>query len=236
MTYNFIHEHTPSQDIFFEPFSQKFHSYFANNKQNYYITPEFGKFSRLIGQNTIIEGFNINNFTRTNTNISITVSQGRCIIDDTYVEITGSNTITFNQANMFDQNGKFVLTLSFLNENTLRDNKLRFHLTYFDQNNTSFGVFNKINDAIILGVFTFIKNPSNNITSISYLNNLETITLDGKLYKIRNDETDFADSLLDGGLVSQTLIDLQEGGYFFGTNQNQILVALSGSTYHILKF
>jgi hypothetical protein len=237
-SYNFINEHTPSQDIFFKPFTQRFHSYYDHktSKHNFYITPEFGKYSRIIGQNTIIEGFNIASFTRTNTNISITVSRGRCIINDTYIEIDSSNTITFQQANALDQNGKFVLSLSFLNENSLRDNKLRYHLTYFTQTNTSFGNFNKINDQIILGVFAFEKNTSNNITKVNYLNTLETITLDSKVYKIRNNETHIVDSVLDGGLISGTVVILSEGGQFFGNNLNQLIAAVSESSYQVLKF
>ena len=205
---------TPNQDIFFKPYSQRYYSYYdhAHDKHCYYVSPEFGKFTRLVGQNTILEGFEITDFTSTSTSISISINKGRIIINDTYVEIHTDNTIVFDQAHMFSDTGFFVLSASFQNHNVLRDNDLRYHLTYFNSDNVSFNDFDLEKDKVILQVFDFTKN-GNDISGIS-INESPTIILDGVEYIVRNDETESIDVLIDGGLVEIEAEGLPEGGEF----------------------
>lgn len=169
---NVIHTATPSQNVFFKPYTQRFHSFYDHkeNKSKYYITPEYGQFTRIIGENTIIEGLEILGTSHTNTSVTIQISKGRLIINDTYIEVHTDNTFTYDQINMLDDSGFLVLTCSFINENTLRQNKLRYHLTYFDINHNSYGEFNHDKDQIILGIFNFSKNESNYINDF-YMDN-----------------------------------------------------------------
>lgn len=197
-----IHSHIPNQDIFFKPYTQRFHSYFdhQDNEHNYYITPKFGKYSRIVGQNTILEGFEITNLSNTETSVNIQLSKGRLIINDTYIEVYTDNENTFDQLNMFDDDGFIVLSASFINEHTLRKNGLRYHLTYFDKNHNSYGLFNHDKDKIIFGVFDFNKDESNNVTGITQ-REIEYITLDGIEYKVRNTEKTTTSLSIDGGTL-----------------------------------
>jgi len=47
---DYIHTHVPKQDMFFKPYTQRFHIYYDHkeDKNNYYITHNFGKITRLI--------------------------------------------------------------------------------------------------------------------------------------------------------------------------------------------
>jgi len=197
-----IQSYTPNQDVFFKPYSQRFHAYFdhQDNKNKYYITPEFGKYTRIMGTNTILEGFEIKNVTHDNTSADFEVGKGRLIINDTYIEIYTDNVITFDQLNMFDDEGFIVLSASYINKHTLRKNDLRYHLTYFDKNHNSYGIFNHDKDKVIFGVFDFNKDDSNNVTGISQRHD-EYIILDGVEYKIRNYKKSNTSLAIDGGTL-----------------------------------
>lgn len=202
---NFIHSHTPEQEMFFEPYSQKFHSFNdSDNKQNYYISPEFGKLTRIIGENLILEGFEILEINHTLDSVSITTNKGRTIINDTYIEIKDGDTINFDQLNKFDDSGFVVLSLSFINLHTTKKNQLRYHLTYFDRNNVSFEEFNHDRDKIILGVFLFEKDESNNIISFEVAD-FENVTLDGVSYIVRNQKKLKMGHLMDGGILMDSI-------------------------------
>lgn len=197
---NFIQSHTPKQDVFFKPFTQRFHSYNDQGTQKFYITPEFGKITRIIGQDIILEGFNIDSTSFDNENIYITIKKGRLIINDTYIEVKTNNTIYYDQINKFDDSGFIVLTASFINEHHLRRNRLRYHVIYFDSNHNSYREFNKDKDKIIFGVFKFSKDENNYVNDF-YQKDLDYITLNGTEYKVRNKSKVTNISLLDSGLV-----------------------------------
>lgn len=200
---NFIHSHTPKQDIFFKPFTQRFHIYYDHktDKNNYYITPDFGQYTRIVGQDTILEGFQILNTSFDNTSASIEISKGRLIINDTYIEIYNHDSITYDQLNKFDDSGFIVLSASFINEHHLRRNQLRYHLTYFDRNHDSYREFNLDKDKIVFGVFDFEKDEYNNIIDFTQ-RDIDYITLDGKEFKVRKKEKTTTGLSIDGGTLN----------------------------------
>lgn len=215
-----IINYTPMQEIIFEPYSQKYFSFYDDSKVNYYITPEFGKLTNLVGNNIILEGFEITGVSRTNTSISCTVGLGRLIINNTYVEVASSTNITYSQANVFDDSGFFVLSARFINYNTLRKNELILHLTYFTSENISFNDFDTSKNVIIIGVFDFEKTGPN-ITSVS-LTESGNITLDGVSFIIRNTELSSAETIIDGNLINYEEISIPSGN----NNLNEIIELL----------
>jgi hypothetical protein len=215
-----ITNYTPTQEIIFEPYSQKYFSFFDDSKVNYYITPEFGKLTDLVGNNIILEGFEISGVSRTNTSISCTVGLGRLIINNTYIEVASSTNITYSQANVLDDSGFFVLSARFINYNTLKRNVLTFHLTYFTSENISYNDFDTSKNVIILGVFNFEKTGSN-ITSVS-LTESGSITLDGVSFTIRDTELSSAETIIDGNLVDYEEMSIPSGN----NNLNEIIELL----------
>jgi hypothetical protein len=195
-----ITEYTPSQEIIFEPYSQKYFSFYDDIKVNYYITPEFGKITNLIGKDIILEGFGITDLTYTNDSFSFIVGLGRLIINNTYVEISTSTDITYSKANVFDDAGFFVLSARFLNTNTLMNKELTFHLTYFTSDNISFNDFDTNKNKIILGIFNFEK-ISNNISNMSLVDT-GIIVLDGVTFTIRNTQLAYTQNIIDGGIIN----------------------------------
>jgi hypothetical protein len=215
-----ITNYTPTQEIIFEPYSQKYFSFFDDSKVNYYITPEFGKLTDLVGNNIILEGFEISGVSRTNTSISCTVGLGRLIINNTYIEVASSTNITYSQANVLDDSGFFVLSARFINYNTLKRNVLTFHLTYFTSENISYNDFDTSKNVIILGVFNFEKTGSN-ITSVS-LTESGSITLDGVSFTIRDTELSSAETVIDGNLLDYEEMSIPSGN----NNLNEIIELL----------
>jgi hypothetical protein len=235
-TTNIIQSSTPQQNIFFKPFTQTFNSFYNHDtqKHNFYINPTFGKFCKVLGHNTIIEGFSVIDYNFTNNNLIINVSKGRIIINDTYIEISNDSQVIYENANLLDENGFFVLSASFLNANTLRSNKLRIHLTYFDHNNNSHTEFDHSKDKVILGVFDFDKDNNSNVISSFNMRNIETITLDSINYNIRNVIHKYIDSIVDVGPVGFNLDDLPSGTYL-GQSQSQLL-AITSSNGNLITF
>jgi hypothetical protein len=200
-----ITNYIPTQEIIFEPYSQKFYSYYDGSKVNYYITPDFGKITKLLGNNIILEGLEISNIANTTTNISCTIGIGRLIIDNTYIEISSTTDIEYSQANVLDDSGFFVLSARFINYNTLRQNELTYHLTYFTSSGIPYHDFDTSKNLIILSVFNFEK-TGDDISSFS-LYDIDNITLDGVEYNIRNEGSSSVEVIVDGGLIDYEELD-----------------------------
>ena len=235
-----IHSHTPQQNIFFKPYTQTFNSFYdhTKDKHNFYIDPIFGKFCRIFGQNTVIEGLTTTSYQFSDDNVVVYLDKGRLIINDTYVEIDSNSQVIYSHANLLDPAGFFVLSASFLNANVLRSNKLRLHLTYFDRNSESHEDFNHNKDKIVLDVFDFDKNnTSNNINSFTRRSTIDTITLDAITYIIRNEVHQDIDSVIDGGPVGFDTDELSSGTYL-GQSQDQLLALVlpSGDLITFINF
>jgi len=233
---NIIHSYTPQQNIFFKPYTQTFNSFYdhISDKHNYYIDPKFGNFCKVLGDDTIIEGFLVTNFQFTDNNLIVDINKGRLIINNTYIEVNSSSQVIYENANLLDSDGFFILSASFLNAHTLRSNKLRLHLTYFDKNNESHGDFDHNKDKIIIDVFDFTKNNTTNNINGFTRRSVEIITLDSITYIIRNEVHKDIDSNVDGGLVGFNLEDLPNGTYL-GQTQDQLL-ALASSSGDLITF
>jgi len=200
---DYIHTHTPKQDMFFKPYTQRFHIYYDHKegKNNYYITHDFGKITRLIDENVILEGCDITNILFDSTSATIYISKGRIIINDTYIEILDDSVIVFEQLNMFDDSGFIVLSASFINNHHLRKIQLRYHLTYFDRNHKSYGLFNTDKDKIVIGVFDFEKNSLNNVISFTQ-RDIDHIILDDVYYDVKRAIKLVSYFLIDGGILN----------------------------------
>jgi len=225
---NIFHKHIPQQEMAFKPYSQYFHSFYDHKKEehNFYIHPSFGRICRIIGKDLILEGIEVIDYNNTNNDLTINISKGRLIINDTYVEINDNIIIRYENASLLDDTGFFVLSASFINSNTLRSNKLRYHFTYFDQHNNSHGKFNVDKDKIIIGVYDFSKDSSNNIISFTE-RNINTITLDSVSYYVRKSNDKDIYSYVDGGAVGFSLEDLPDGKYLQANSENQLFATLS---------
>lgn len=227
---NTIHSHSPSQNIIFEPYTQKFYSYYDHNDSvvKYYISPDFGDYTKIVGINTILEGFEISNVSYTSSSVSCTVGYGRTIIANTYIEVSSSETITYSNANVLDPTGFFVLSMRFNNYQTLHSNKLTYHLTYFTSDNQSFSDFDTTENLIILKVFSFTKSGSS-INSFTEDTIQQSIVLDGVNFVVRKNSTDTIDTLIDGGIIDYDPTDLSTGE-FVGGNTILELVELLKAT------
>lgn len=213
-----IHSHIPTQSVVFEPYSQKFYSYFDHNANvvKYYISPDFGEYTKIVGKNTILEGFELTNVGNTANTVYCTVGHGRSIIDATYVEIESTETITYPYANVLDETGFFVLSMRFNNQNIVRHNKVTYHLTYFTSDNVSYTGFDPSENLIILNVFLFTKD-GNDISSFTEDTLQTSIVLDGKIFTIRKNTTNTMSSLIDGGLLNYDPTELPTGAFVGGT-------------------
>ena len=222
------HTDIPTQNVVFEPYSQKFYSYYDHNDSivKYYISPEFGDFTKLVGENTIIEGLGSSDHTYTSTSVSCTIGLGRFIIDNTYVEVESVETLTYDNANVLDDSGFFVSSIRFNNANTTRSNKVKYHLTYFTSANTSFQDFDNDKNLIITGIYNFTKTGAN-ITSFTEDTFQTSLTLDGVSVPIRNNETYTMTSLIDGGIIGYDPTDTSDA--YGGDNIQDLITYLIDS-------
>ena len=229
MRRNIFHTHIPQQEMAFEPYSQYFHSFYDHKKEenNFYIHPSFGQFCRIVDKNLILEGTEVIYYSHNDNDLTIIVSKGRFIINDTYVEINDNNIIRYENANFLDDTGFFVLSINFINSNTQRNNKSHYQLTYFDQHNNSHNTFDVDKNKIILDVFDFNKDNNNKIIDFTK-RNINTITLDSVSYVVRKSNKNVEIySYVDGGAVGFSLEDIPDGTYLQANNENQLFAALS---------
>lgn len=190
----------PSQDRPIKPFSSKLYSgdlsYTKSFVHNY-----FNGFTRIFGQNLIAKGLETSILSFTNTDITVRVSPGYLIQDETFIEIISTTDVTYPNASFFDSSGSFIVFARFKSRQTMDKNDLMLGITYVSPNGIPLDPLDPTKDLVILASLTFSKDESGNINSV--ISNIDgNITIQGQSRSIRPIAEPQIISLLDGGDIS----------------------------------
>lgn len=161
--------YTPVQEVIFKPLSSKLHTTIYNDSYTQYIDNEFNKITRLMGRDIILNGLDVASSSYTNYNISVTINSGRCIANDTYIEIESQSSLTYENAYIFDPEGYFLLFSDYVNDSRSTKNTFRFKLIYVDRNFMSFDNFKRDKNTILFAAFQISKNASGYINGLTQI-------------------------------------------------------------------
>ena len=190
---------TPIQEKLLEPFSQRLYSGDIDYSKSY-IYNYFNDLTRIIGEDLVVKGFDVNSVSHTGNTIIVNINPGYIIHDKSFIQVDQMMTLQYPHANAFDSIGKFVVFTRYKNYLNHEENKLRVGMVYIDSVGISFGEFNSNMDRVILAVYSFTKDGSNNIDSIT--SETGPVIIDGQSFDVYPFAQENAiESSVDGGII-----------------------------------
>ena len=216
-----------------DPYQQRLFD-FNTTDSKLYLSRASNQLLKFLGNNIVLNGFTYSNLLNTTNTISLDVAPGLAIIDQTLIEV--SDTVSLDiDATPYDSSGHLVLYLSYQWLQTVTENPLRIKLAFVSSDGSSVlpDGWTPSRDNIIIGIFEFTKDASNNITSISEISTSpKQLLINGQTYS--NFGYDGTASALD------TFLSNSGGaGIFSGTTSPSNLNALwldTSSNPAILKY
>ena len=176
---------TPQQNRINDPFSQTLFQ-FNLPHSNLYLSNPLNSLSRVIGNNLVTSGLDIDSYSISESNIfSVTINTGTCIVDHVFHEILEPITLSLDVSSYDDQNGKLVVFANYQFLQTPELNPLRFKLCYVSNDgNTILPVSWSIADQLVLAVFSY------NLTTKQVIEETDPITVLNRTYYIRGYDPD----------------------------------------------
>lgn len=103
---------TPTQTRSVDPYQQDVFQY-DSSESKIYVSRVVNSLLNALGNNVLLKGFDISNIAFTNTEVSCTVSSGYAIVDQTLIQATVDSDLTYPNANLLDNTGKFILHVNY---------------------------------------------------------------------------------------------------------------------------
>ena len=122
-----------------DPYQQVVYRYDSVDSR-VFLSRETNKLLRTIsdGKDIVLKGFEIKDITRDENGFTLTVTGGRAILDDTFIEVDEDTTITVDYATegvQYDAGGSFLIFLSYRYLQTLTNNPFMIKAVYKDSSN-----------------------------------------------------------------------------------------------------
>lgn len=158
---------TPNQTRYVDPYQQDVCQYNSADSK-IYISRIVNSLLNALGNNIILDGFDISNVSFTATEVSVTVGSGHAIADQTLVKTTTDADLTYPNANLLDDSGKFILHINYKYLETLvSPTELDIRLSHVSPGGTVVSPDSwSAHDRIVIGIFDFVKDGGN-ITSFT---------------------------------------------------------------------
>lgn len=171
-----------NQSSYNDPYQQRLFD-FGLEDSRVYLSRSVNQLLKSVGNNIVLNGFEITDISFTDTNITIDISSGIAIVDMTLVEIRDPVSITFEAANSYDTNGKFVLHVNYEFLETVQSNPAKIKLSYISSDGNTIlpdgWYVNK--DNIVLAIVEFSKDGEDHITrAFEFLGN--SVLINGSDY------------------------------------------------------
>lgn len=174
----------PKQNIYIDTFETKVFD-FDNVTSKVYLAQQINQLLKPYGNNIIIEGFKLDNvkyeLISESHIISFDITPGRCIIDNTYIEVVQPTNLVYDVTNL-DDSGFIIVNLEYNYLHTPFKNNSIFKINYFNSaaNNNTIGI-----DGINNNSYFFNEIPKIIINKITFNKELKKIKY-FKYYNIPN--------------------------------------------------
>jgi hypothetical protein len=161
---------------------------FDTSDSRVYLSASINSLFGAIGQNCILEGFDILNleYDQIQDKISLTITPGKIIIDSTLIDIQQNTNLDINVASL-DQSGKLFISLGFTYIPNIYTNNCIMKLLYVSSDSQQIlgGNFVENYDRIIVATFDFDKiNKSVNQLDFNSIIEYKTLRILNKDYEV----------------------------------------------------
>lgn len=174
---------TPSdQRHFIEPFDQRVFQ-FGTSSSDVFLSRVANSIYKIFGDDIVMYGLEINALTFDSTHIHVTINPGALIQDNTLL-ICPSETQLSLPLNGLDSAGKVVIVSRYGYLETFEQNQQQLLLNYVDQTEAPVHDFIAAKDRVVLGIFDFAKDESDNVISVTE-STTKTIIINSKEYTVR---------------------------------------------------
>ena len=102
---------TPTQTRSVDPYQQDVYQY-DSSESKIYVSRVVNSLLNALGNNILLDGFDISNVAFADTEISCTVGAGYAIVDQTLIQTTEGSDLTYPDANLLGA-GKFILHVNY---------------------------------------------------------------------------------------------------------------------------
>lgn len=149
----------------------------------YYQLPRvINNLLKAIGNNVVLHGLNVTP-TINGNQFSVEISEGALIQDSTLIQVSSKTTLSLPEANIYDDDGKFVVYIQYQYLQTVGDNPVRFGIQNISQTGVASDGWDHNKNRTVLTFFDFSKNDDGNIAAVEESSD-EFIEIDTSVGKI----------------------------------------------------
>jgi hypothetical protein len=177
-----------NQRHFIEPFDQRVFQ-FDTDKSDVFLSRVANSVYKIFGDDIVMYGMEIPNIANTTESVVVDIEPGICLQDNTLLITPDVTQLELNNVSGMDQNGRIVALCNYNFLQTFEQNKHSFQLNYIDQSGNPLHPFMEARDRLVLGIFTFTKDGSDNVLTFEH-STQKSIIIDDKLYYLRGRSPD----------------------------------------------
>ncbi len=167
-----------------DPYQQRLFD-FGTSDSRLYLSRVSNQSLRTFGNDIVLRGLGIHSTSLSGSTATINMTGGLAIADHTLVQIDDEVITVDIDISPYDVGGKVIVHLNYEFLHTIEENPVRIQASYVDPtgNTISPNGWSVSKDRIVLGIFEFTKDGSNNITSFTEITDVvKSIIILGTTY------------------------------------------------------
>ncbi len=182
-----------------DPYQQRLYD-FDTTDSRLYLARASNQLLKAFGNDIVLNGFANSNLSYTNDTVSLDISGGLIIVDDTLIEIDEDMSLDLNVA-AYTDSGKVIVYTDYQWLQTVNENPIRIKMSHVSLDGTVIlpGGWAANRNRVVLGIFEYSKNASNIVTHFQEITAAtKKINVNGtEFFKCGYDGTSSMDTFLD---------------------------------------
>ncbi len=173
----------PNQLRINDPYQQRLFD-FNTSDSRLYLARVSNQLLKTFGNDIVLNGFGFSNLNFSANLISTTIAAGLAIEDQTLIEISDIVNLDIDVTS-YEDSGSLVVYLEYQWLQTVTENPVRMKLSYVSSDGTEINPdgWTHNRDRLVLAIYEFAKDPSNNVTSVNEITDtIKRVFIDGQWY------------------------------------------------------
>ena len=172
-----------SQRHFIEPFDQRVFQY-DTEKSDVFLSRVANSVYRIFGDDIIMSGLELTSASYSSDSVTLAVEAGYALQDNTLITTNEVVSLQLDGVSGLDPSGKIAIFCNYGYLQTFEQNKHSFNINYVDVTGNPLYGFIEARDRLLLGIYDFTKDGSDNVISFTPSND-EYMTVNGNVYWVR---------------------------------------------------
>jgi hypothetical protein len=170
------------QKHFIEPWNQRVFQ-FNTEHSDVFLSRVANSVFRIFGDDIVLSGLSVTGVAHTPDAVSVSLSGGDLLQDNTLLQIPDP-LIELELAGLsgLDPSGRIVIMSNYRFLETFEQNNQHFHINYINPSGVPLLPFDVSRDRVMLGIFQFTKDGSDNVDSFFTSSDMELFIIDRTFY------------------------------------------------------